>query len=101
MFKNQFKIAWRNLLKRKVFSLINILGLAIGFGCAILIFLYVNHHTNYDKFHENSDRIFRFVTHEETDIVEYTASVPPGFSNAFKEDYGYAEKMAKNGLLGG
>ena len=95
MFKNQLKIAWRSLLKRKVFSLINILGLAIGFGCAILIFLYVDHHSNYDKFHNNSDQIYRFVTQENTDVVEYSASVPPGFANAFKEDYSYAAKMAK------
>lgn len=95
MFKNQLKIAWRSLLKRKVFSIINILGLAIGFGCAILIFLFVNHHLSYDKFHENEDNIYRFVTEERTDRVEYTASVPPGFANAFKDDYGYAAKMAK------
>ena len=95
MFKNQLKIAWRSLLKRKVFSLINISGLAIGFGCAILVFLFVSHHLNYDKFHKNSDRIYRFVTEEKLDGVDYSASVPPGFSNAFKEDYAYAEKMAK------
>ncbi|UJH69159.1 ABC transporter permease [Allomuricauda sp. SCSIO 65647] len=95
MFKNQLKIAWRSLLKRKVFSLINILGLAIGFGCATLIFLFVNHHLSYDKFHHNSERIFRFVTEQQTDIITHTASVPPGFSNAFKKDYTYATKMAK------
>ena len=95
MFRNQLKIAWRSLLKRKVFSLINVLGLAIGFGCAIIIFLFVSHHLSYDKFHYNSDRIYRFVTEERLDGVDYSASVPPGFSNAFKEDYSYAEKMAK------
>jgi len=95
MFKNQLKIAWRSLLKRKVFSLINILGLAIGFGCAILIFLFVSHHLSYDRFHNNGDRIYRFVTEEHADVIDYTASVPPGFSNAFKEDYAYAQQMAK------
>ena len=95
MFKNQLKIAWRSLLKRKVSSTINILGLAIGFGCAILIFLFVAHHLNYDKFHHNSENIYRFVTEERTDKIEYSASVPPGFANAFKEDYSYASKMAK------
>lgn len=95
MFKTQLKIAWRGLIKRRVPSLINILGLAIGFACAILIFLFVSHHLNYDKFHNNSENIYRFVTEERTDKLEYTASVPPGFANAFKEDYGYADKMAK------
>ncbi len=95
MFKNQLKIALRSLLKRKVFSLINIVGLAIGFGCAIIVFLFVSHHLSYDKFHLNGDRIYRFVTEEQLDGIHYSASVPPGFANAFKEDYAYAEKMAK------
>ena len=95
MFKNQLKIAWRNLFKRKVFSLINILGLAIGFGCALIIFLFVNHHLGFDTFHTNGERIYRFVTEENQDGIEYSASVPPGFANAFKKDYTYAEKMAK------
>ena len=93
MFKNQLKIAWRSLLKRKVFSIINILGLAIGFGCAILIFLFASHHLSYDRFHNNGDRIYRFVTEEHADVIDYTASVPTGFSNAFKEDYDYAQQM--------
>ncbi len=95
MLKNNLKIAWRNLLKRKGFSLINIVGLAFGFTCSILVFLFVSHHLKYDNFHENSNRIYRFVTEEHTDEVEYAASVPPGFSNAFKEDYNYAELTAK------
>ncbi|MEM9648790.1 MAG: ABC transporter permease [Bacteroidota bacterium] len=62
MFKNHFKIAWRNLTKRKVFTAINILGLAIGFGSSILIYLFLNYHLSFDKFHKNADRIYRVVT---------------------------------------
>ncbi|MET1258605.1 ABC transporter permease [Flagellimonas sp. DF-77] len=101
MFKNQLKIAWRSLFKRKVFASINIMGLAIGFGCAIVIFLFVSHHLAYDTFHEKGDRIVRFVTEEKLDGITYSPSVPPGFPNAFKSDYAYAEKTAKHFQLGG
>ncbi len=59
MFKNYLKIAARNLLKHKAFSLINVLGLAIGMACCILILLYVQHELSYDLHHKNADRIYR------------------------------------------
>ena len=96
MFKNNLKIAWRNLIKRKGFSSINILGLSMGFGCSILIFLFVHHHLQFDNFHQNADRIYRFNTEEHRDMVDYEAAVPPGFANAFKQDYDYAEIVAKS-----
>ncbi|MEX0315602.1 MAG: ABC transporter permease [Allomuricauda sp.] len=95
MFKNYVRIAWRNLRKRKVFTAINILGLAIGFGSSILIYLFLSYHLSFDDFHANSDRIYRMVTEEHRDYVEYDPSVPPAFANTFKKDYEYAEKVAK------
>ncbi len=95
MFKNYLKIAWRNLLKRKVFTAINVLGLAIGFGGCILIFLFLNYHLSFDNFHFNADRIYRINTEEITDDIEYNASVPPAFARVFREEYDYAEKVAK------
>ncbi len=59
MFKNYFKIAWRNLLKNKVFSFINITGLAIGLSCFLLIAVYVLDEISYDRFHEKALRIYR------------------------------------------
>jgi len=59
MFKNYFKIAWRNLLKNKTFSLINIIGLASGLACFILIALYVADELSYDRFNEKASRIYR------------------------------------------
>ncbi|MEM1338814.1 MAG: ABC transporter permease [Bacteroidota bacterium] len=95
MLKNNLKIAWRNLWKRKVFTAINILGLAIGFGSAILIFLFLQYHLSFDDFHPNQDRIYRMATEEHLDGIGYTASVPPAFAKVFREDYAYAEKAAK------
>ena len=71
------------------------MGLALGFGCAILIFLFIDHHSQYDTFHKNSDRIYRVVTEEHRDEISYDASVPPGFARSFREDYEYAEKVAR------
>ena len=58
MIKNFFKIAWRNLLRKKSFSFINISGLAIGMAAAILIFLWIRHEVSYDQFHERKSRIY-------------------------------------------
>ncbi|SNY94916.1 ABC transporter permease [Flagellimonas pacifica] len=95
MFKNYIRIAWRNLVKRKVFTAINILGLAIGFGSSVLIYLFLSYHLSFDNFHANSDRIYRMVTEEHRDFVGYDPSVPPAFAKTFREDYDYAEKVAK------
>ena len=59
MIKNYLKIAWRNLVRNKTYSLINIVGLAIGLSCFLLISLYVLDELSYDKFNTNADRIYR------------------------------------------
>ena len=59
MLNNYFKIAVRNLVKQKGFSLLNIFGLAIGMACSLLILMYVQDELSYDRFYENSDRIHR------------------------------------------
>ena len=58
MYKNYLKTGWRNLVKNKVFSLINISGLSLGLTCSILIALWVQDEYSIDAFHENGDRIF-------------------------------------------
>ncbi|MFQ3213429.1 MAG: putative ABC transport system permease protein [Marivirga sp.] len=59
MLRNYIKIAWRNLIKNKLYSIINITGLSIGVACSMLIFLYVSNELSYDQFHENADNIYR------------------------------------------
>lgn len=58
MLKNYFKTALRNLWRYKGYSLINLLGLAIGLACVMLIILYVRSELSYDRFHENKDQIY-------------------------------------------
>jgi putative ABC transport system permease protein len=59
MIRNYLKIAWRNLLRNKVSSIINISGLAIGLACVLLIGIYVKDELSYDRFFKDSGRIFR------------------------------------------
>jgi putative ABC transport system permease protein len=59
VLKNYARTALRNLLRHKTYSLINILGLAIGLACSILIFLYVRDELSYDRYHKNAEHIYR------------------------------------------
>src|SRR6056297_1222661 len=59
MFKNYMKITYRNLLKYKRYSFVNIVGLALGLAVCIMIFLYIKNELSYDKYHKYKDRIYR------------------------------------------
>ncbi len=59
MIKNYLKIAWRNLLRNKVYSLVNIVGLAIGMAACFFVFQYVHFESGYDRFHANASNIYR------------------------------------------
>lgn len=58
MIRNFFKVAYRNLLRNKGFSIINILGLAVGMASAMIILLWIQNEVSYDQFHEKKDRIY-------------------------------------------
>src|ERR1700712_5405112 len=59
MFRNFFKISFRNLKKNKAFSFINILGLSVGLATCLLIMLFIFDELSYDAFHKDVDRIYR------------------------------------------
>ena len=59
MYKSYFKIGWRNLMKDKVFSLINVSGLTLGITVCLMIFIYVANELNVDRFHTQSSNIYR------------------------------------------
>ena len=61
MFRSYFKVAFRSMFRNKGFTLINIFGLAIGMACTLLIFLFVKDEQSYDRYHRDSDRIYRIV----------------------------------------
>ena len=62
MFSNFFRILFRSLVRNKVFSFINIFGLAIGFAACLMIYLYVANETSYDRYHGNGHRVYRLLT---------------------------------------
>jgi len=62
MFKNYITIAYRNLVKHKFYSLINIFGLSLGITCCILIFAYIGYELSYDGYHKNADNIYRIAS---------------------------------------
>ncbi|MFY8046004.1 MAG: ABC transporter permease, partial [Chitinophagaceae bacterium] len=79
MIYNYLKIAYRNLLRRKGFATINILGLSIGIAACILLFSVVSYELGYDTFQRNYENIYRVVTLEKSEEEEYTPGVPlPG-----------------------
>ncbi len=90
MLRNYFKIGIRNLLKNKTFSVINILGLAIGLTACLLIALYVQHELRYDAFHEKGDRIVRAVMEysmggEVNKVAVTGTKVAPALKRTFPE----------------
>ncbi|HSP86653.1 MAG TPA: ABC transporter permease [Ignavibacteriaceae bacterium] len=89
MLKNYIKIALRNLRNNKVYSFINISGLAIGIACFMLIYLFVVDELSYDKFHTKADRIYRLT--EKIDMEgqggEFSSSNPFPVMKAMLTDY--------------
>ncbi len=61
MLKNYIKIAWRNIVRHKVYSAVNVLGLTLGICACLVIYLIVNYEFSFDRFHSDSERIYRIV----------------------------------------
>jgi putative ABC transport system permease protein len=80
MFRNYFKIAFRNIVRHKAFAAINIAGLAIGMACSIFILLWVQNELSYDKFHKNAGTIYRLTASGGTNsgpmVPELKAKIP-------------------------
>ena len=89
MLKNYIKIALRNLLNNKTYSLINISGLAIEIACFMLIYLFVKDELGYDKFHSKADRIYRLTEkiNMEGQGGEFSSSNPFPVMKAMLTDY--------------
>ena len=62
MLKNYFKVAWRNMMKNKTFSFINVFGLSIGLTCCMLISMYLHYELSYDSQHKNGNRVYQLGT---------------------------------------
>src|SRR5665213_2133475 len=67
MFKTNLKIAWRNLIKDKQFTFLNVLGLSAGLACTLLIYLWVNDELSFDKFFANHNQVYQLMEQRKTD----------------------------------
>jgi putative ABC transport system permease protein len=89
MIKNYFKIAWRNLLKNKVYSFINIFGLAIGMAVTIMITLWVIDELNFNTFFENHDQIAQVYQSQTSNGITGTGqAIPRPLENLLRQEYG-------------
>ena len=80
MLKSYITIAIRHMAREKGYTAINVLGLAVGLVCAMLIFLYVSFELSYDRYHEKADRLYRVA-------VNNDARTPPALGPALQEDF--------------
>ncbi|UJH69168.1 ABC transporter permease [Allomuricauda sp. SCSIO 65647] len=97
MFKNYLKVTWRNLIKNRVYSIINIGGLAIGIAACLLILQYVMFEFSYEDFHEKKDRIYR-VQQDRYDNGKLSTQWAAGayaVGNSFKEAIPEIEEYVK------
>ena len=102
MLQNYFKIAWRNLVKNKTFSVINITGLAIGLAGFLLIMLYVLNELSYDRFNEKANRIYRISADikfggSEMHIAETSDMMGQVLKKDYPEVEGYTRIYNNNG----
>jgi putative ABC transport system permease protein len=96
MLKNYLVLAFRNLVKDKFYSVINILGLTIGITCGMLLFLYVSDELSYDRYHEKADRIYRIVSYiREPDKINKWTSTQPPLVKTLKQDYPFVESYVR------
>ena len=94
MLRNYLKIALRSLVKNKVYSVINIGGLALGLACGLLIFLFVKHHLSTDRHHANYERIYRINTdlHLDDGTIEYNPDAPRPMVKVLREEFPQVEQ---------
>ena len=96
MIKNYFKVALRNLLRYKGYSLLNITGLSIGLACFTLIMIFVWNELSYDKHFTKSDQIYRVYSQIKTSNgMQVTAQTPPGWARHLKNDYAEIEEVTR------
>jgi putative ABC transport system permease protein len=89
MFKNYFKTAWRNLMKNKTFSLINIAGLSIGMAACLLILQYVSFQLSFDQFNKNAPNIYRVVNdrYQNGKLVQHGTITYSAIGKAMQDDF--------------
>jgi putative ABC transport system permease protein len=96
LISNYLKTGWRKIKRQKIYSLINIAGLAAGLACCAVIILYVTNELTYDSFHPDAGRIFRVAAHRKSAIGEFRGASTAGpLASVLKADYPQVEKAVR------
>ncbi|OJJ21727.1 hypothetical protein BKI52_14595 [marine bacterium AO1-C] len=98
MLKNYIKISFRNLRRNRLSSVINILGLAIGLACALLLYLYIQDEYSYDNYHQDQDQIFRL---ESSDRGKTSVHFPAFVGSLLQNNYTQVATTARLGYFWG
>ncbi len=98
MLKNYIKLAWRNIRKNKIFSIVNILGLTIGITICMMIFLFIINEFSTDDFHTKGNRIYRVMRHfdrdgKESDVSYLSGPYAPALLNDFNDEIEQAVRV--------
>ncbi|WP_108245684.1 ABC transporter permease [Muricauda brasiliensis] len=97
MFKNYLKIAWRNLIKNKIFSIANIVGLTCAFAVAILLSMTALFELSFDQFHENKDSAYQiYLTSQTPRGAETSTSNPVPLASALKEEVSGIKQITRS-----
>lgn len=87
MLKNYFKILWRNIVRNKLFTVINVSGLTLGITCSLIMFLIVKEELSFNLYHEKAESIYRIGHRDLVDGREYTqGGVPLPIRDAMEQD---------------
>src|SRR5829696_2436551 len=88
MLKNYLKVAWRNVMKNKTFSFINVFGLSIGLTCCLLIGIYLHNELSYDSYHNNVSRLYQLgTTFVKNGKDDRTANTPAPMAKAMQMEF--------------
>jgi putative ABC transport system permease protein len=98
MIRNYFKIAWRNLMKYKFISFINLFGLTVGLTCCLLITTYILNELSYDKYNKNADDIYRITRtfyNQQGALSLKLSTISPPFGYYLTNDFPEIRKMTR------
>ncbi len=87
MIKNYIKIAWRNLLRNRLYTLLNIAGLSLGLCCALIVFWFIRFQTTHDHYHKDIDRIYQVTSEFHSDVTGYSRGVPVPMWKALRTEF--------------
>lgn len=100
MLRNYFKIALRSLIKRRLFTFLNVVGLAFGLLTFLVLYSFVQTEFSYNDFHEKKDRIFRMVVHQKNG--GYETFLPPGYAGILTSNFSGIQSVERvAGFIGG